>query len=241
MNVLKQLTDVFLSLKTTLWSLGLILIMFIAGAFIMPGNTAFQALHSIPLFEWIIKQSIELTWWLWCIIVVLFVVAVNTLFCSVESIVKKRKVTQWLLLISPQIIHAGFLFILLAHFLSGLGAYQEGVVAREGSVIKLTGSKTVLQIKDIDIRVDYYGYIKDWSVIVAYNEGGRNLQQDTIRPNRPSEFRGLNVNVKNLKAYPKEILLQLNREPGAFWALAGGIIFMTGIVILIMLRIRLEK
>ena len=241
MILLKQINNFFLSLRTTLWSLGLVLIMFLAGAFIMPGNSAFKALHHMPLFEWINKQPLNVTWWLWGTIIILAVVAVNTLFCSVESIIKKRKVTQWLLLISPQIIHIGFLFILLAHFLSALGAYQEVAAAREGSMMKLTGSNTVLQIKDINIRVDYYGYIKDWQVVIEYSEGGKTIQKDIIRPNQPSIFRGLNVNVKNLKAYPEEILLQLNREPGATWALVGGIVFMIGIVTLIILKIRLEK
>ena len=99
----------------------------------------------------------------------------------------------------------------------------------------------MLQVKDINIRLDYYGYINDWSVAVEYRTGDRMHQQDIIRPNAPSTFHGLNVNVKNLKPYPETVLLQLNREPGAFWALVGGIVFMIGIVTLIALRIRIEK
>ena len=71
--------------------------------------------------------------------------------------------------------------------------------------------------------------------------GDRMLQQDIIKPNKPSIYKGLNVNVKNPKPYPKTVFLQLNREPGAFWALVGGIVFMVGIVTLIGLKIRIEK
>jgi hypothetical protein len=53
---------------------------------------------------------------------------------------------------------------------------------------------------------------------------------------------GFNINVKDLRAHPREaILLQINREPGALWALTGGALFMVGIVTLILLRIKMEK
>ena len=241
MKLLKYISDFFFSLRTTLWLLGIMLVLMLAGAFIMPGNKAFQGLHSTPLFAWIGNQSLQTTWWLWGTIGVLAVMTLNTLFCSIESIVKKRKVTHWLLLISPQIIHIGFLFILLAHLLSGIGAYQQVAPAREGTVLKLSGTDTVLRIKDINIRLDYYGYISDWAVKIEYRNGDKVLQQDIIKPNEPSIYKGLNVNAKNLKPYPKTALLQLNREPGAFWALVGGIVFMIGIVTLIGLKIRIEK
>ena len=241
MNVLKYISHFFFSLRTTLWLLGIMLVMMLAGAFVMPGNKAFQGLHSTPLFEWIQNQPLKITWWLWGTIGVLAVMTLNTLFCSIESIVKKRKVTQWLILISPQVIHIGFLFILLAHLLSGIGAYQQVTPAREGTVLKLSGTDTVLEIKDITIRLDYYGYLSDWAVTVDYRNGNSTARQDIIKPNEPSSFQGLNVNVKNLKPYPETVLLQLNREPGAIWALVGGIIFIIGIVTLIVLKIRIER
>jgi hypothetical protein len=241
MRIIKYIIDFLFSLRTTLWLLGIMLVFLLAGAFVMPGRTEFQELHSLPLFEWIQKQPLQLTWWLWGIIGILAVMTLNTLFCSIESIVKKRKVTQWLLLISPQIIHMGFLFILLAHLLSGVGAYQQAAVAREGTALKLSGTDTVMQVKDISIHLDYYGRIKDWAVRIEYRTGDQTLHEDTIRPNQPSTYTGLNVNVKNLKPYPETVLLQLNREPGAVWALVGGVLFMFGIVSLIGLKIKMER
>lgn len=241
MTLLKYIADFFFSLRTTLWLLGIMLIMMLAGAFIMPGNRAFQELHSIPLFQWILDQPIKTTWWLWAVIAVLAVMTLNTLFCSIESIIRKRKVTQWLLLISPQVIHIGFLFILLAHLLSGIGAYQQVTPVREGSVMRVSGTDIMIVIKDISIYLDYYGYIRDWAVTLEYRQEESVLQQDTIKPNQPSAFQGLNVNVKDVKPYPEMALLQLNSEPGAVWALVGGIVFMIGIVTLIALKMRLEK
>ncbi len=208
----------------------------------MPVNQEFRSLQSTPLFEWIQSQPLRITWWLWILIGILTALTVNTLFCSIESITKKRKVTQWLLLISPQIIHIGFLFILLAHLLSAVGASQKMAAAHEGSTVKISGDNTVLKVKNINIRFDYYGYITDWDVGVEYLSNGNVFQQDIIRPNAPSVNRGFNINIKDLRPYPvKVVLLQINREPGAIWALIGGILFMVGIVTLILLKIRMER
>jgi hypothetical protein len=242
MAIIKHILDFFLSLRTTLWLLGMSLLLMFVGAFIMPGRQEFQALHSKALFDWIAEQPLEITWWLWGLIGVLAVMAVNTLFCSFESIINKRKVTHWLLLISPQIIHIGFLFILLAHLLSGLGAYQMTATGREGSVIRLSGSDTVMRVDNINITLDYYGYVSDYSVDIEYMSDGKVIEEDTIRPNDPSDKTGLNIIVKDLRPYPNEaVLFQIHSEPGAVWALAGGILFMLGIVTLILLKIRMER
>jgi len=241
MMALKRLADILFSLRTTMWLLGVLIIMFFAGAFIMPAHKEFEAIHSMPMFEWLKIQPVSVTWWLWGAIVLLAFLAVNTLFCSVESIIKKRKVTQWLLLISPQIIHIGFLFMLLAHLLSAAGSYQNFTVAMEGNMFRISDD-TVLKIKDINIQLDHDGYINDWNVGIEYLRKGKESSAETIEPNHPSLLTGLNINVKDLQAYPyKAVLLQISSEPGAVWALAGSILFMVGIMTLIALKIRMEK
>lgn len=77
---------------------------------------------------------------------------------------------------------------------------------------------------------------------IEYLKEGKIFQTDTIVPNSPSVRMGFNINVKDLQAYPYEaILLQVSREPGAVWALAGSILFMVGITTLISLKIRMER
>ena len=241
MHILKFILNFFLSLKTALCFLGFLLLFLFAGALIMPGRPEFELLRSVPFFEWIQKQPAGTTWWLRGVICVLSILAINTLFCSIESIIKKRNVTQWLLLISPQIIHIGFLFMLLAHLLSGLGSSHGLARAVEGSMLTFSDN-TVMKVREISIDMDDQGYMTDWRVDVEYLSNGKPFKQDTIRPNSPSLLAGFNVNVKDLKPYPRKmILLQVNKEPGALWALIGGIFFMIGTITLMMLRIRREK
>lgn len=231
----------FFSLRTSLWLLAFILVLFLAGAFIMPGTKEFQLIHAVPMFQWLMKQPLSITWWLWCLIVVISILSINTLLCSVESIVRKGRVTKWLLLISPQIIHIGFLFILLAHLLSAVGGFQRLTATHEGTYLKMSEGNFI-HVKNINIRTNSSGYITDWAVRVEFIDGGKTIREDIMKPNKPSLHRGFNINVKDLRGFPqKAVLLQVNREPGAFWALTGGVLVMVGTAILIILKIKIEK
>lgn len=236
----KELTAFFISLKTAIWLVILLMVFMFAGAFVMPARKEFQSIHGVPLFQWMMEQPPGVTWWLWGSIIVIAVTVINTLFCSVDSLIKKRTSTRWLLLVSPQIIHIGFLFIIFAHLLDAFGSYREMVPASEGAVVDISGDETV-KIKDIRTRI-VSGYIHDWEVDIEFYRNGFRYNSDVIRPNKPSIQPRFNIIVKDLRVYPTEaVLLQLSREPGALWALAGGILFMSGIVILIALKVGIER
>ena len=230
----------FVSLKTSLWLLLLLLMLLLAGAIIMPGEKAFQSIHSMPLFEWMREQPLKSTWWLWASMGLLVVLAAHTLACSIDSIAKKRKVTQWVVLISPQIVHIGFLFMLLAHLSSAVGAFKTFAIATEGTPLEMPNN-SVLQITRITLSLDSYGYLHDWSVDVEYGEAGETRTKDRLLPNKPVFYKGVGVYVKDLRAFPNRmVLLEVSREPGAVWALAGGVLFMTGTILLLVVKMRRE-
>lgn len=239
--MLKKILDFFLSINTAIFLLFLLIAIFFAGAFIMPTKREFMAIHSMPLFEWLMKNSISITWWLWLSVIILGILSFNTIACSIESLIKKRKVTQWLLLISPQIIHIGFLFIVLAHLLSSIGGFAGNAVVREGSFLKLPGN-LVLHIKNIGIDIDQYGYLRNWQIDIEYLSMEEAVIADKIKPNKPSLKKGFNINVKDIQAFPqKALLLQVSKDPGALWALIGGILFFFGTITLIVLKTKIER
>lgn len=230
----------FVSLKTSLWLLCLIIVLLLAGAFIMPGERAFQSIHSMPLIEWMGEQPVKSTWWLWASMGLLCVLAANTLLCSIDSIAKKRKVTQWMLLISPQIVHIGFLFMLIAHLASAVGGFKTFAVAAEGTPLEMPDN-SVVQIKKIAMSFDSYGYLSDWAVDVEYWYNGQVMKNDRLMPNKPVFHKGVGVYVKDLRAFPsKMVLLEVSREPGATWALVGSILFMTGTIALLFFKMKRE-
>jgi len=234
----KKIIEFFLSIRTTIWVLWILTFILFAGAFIMPVRAEFESIHSIPLFKWLIKQPLAVVWWLWGAIGLLILLTLNTIFCSIESIIKKRKTTQWLILISPQIIHIGFLFILLAHLFSSAGGFKGSAIAFEGTSFRMPDN-TILSVQKIDLNIDQRGFLRSWAVDIEYKSDDMVLKQDRILPNKPSIREGAGVYVKDLQAYPyKAILLEISREPGAIWALIGGIIFGIGTIILLALKMR---
>ncbi|MEK6653247.1 MAG: cytochrome C biogenesis protein ResB [Nitrospirota bacterium] len=240
-NIISNMLTFFLSLRTAIWLLlGLILMLFF-GAVIMPSREEFSTINSNPLFGWLKDNPLSATWWLWGSIILLSLLTANTLLCSVESLLKKRQHRKWLLIISPQIIHIGFLFILLAHFLSSAGSFKSNAVAYEGSAFLLPNNLTV-KVNDINININPSGYISDWAVNIEYFSGSEKIKEDSLSPNSPSFYKGLGIYLKDIQPYPlKAVLLEVSKEPGAAWALVGGILFMLGTITLLILKIKRES
>jgi len=240
-NTLGHIVSFFLSVRTTIWLTFALLFVLLYGSIIMPLREEFGALHSMPLFGWLEVMPAEITWWLWAAIVILSGLTVNTLFCSVESVIKKRGARHWLLILSPQVIHAGFLLILLAHLLSSAGGFRGNAVAAKGQMLGLPNGISFV-IDEINAAVGPRGYIEDWSVGIKYFNQGKQIASDVIRPNSPSFIEGYGIYVKTVEPEPVwSAVIEVDRDPGAVWALAGGIFFLVGITTLLMLKISREE
>lgn len=236
----RKVTDVLVSTKTAVWLLSFLVVMLFAGAAVMPLEEAYQSVHSMPFFDWMEQQPLKVTWWLWGALFLLCILAANTVFCSIDSLARKRSVRHWLLLISLQVVHLSFLFMLLAHLLSSLGGFKNFEVASEGKRFTMPDN-TEIEIGQIQIATDRYGYLVDWRVNVSYFSEGKTTGGDILMPNEPAFRNGIGVYVRDLRIVPlKMVLLEISREPGAFWALIGGVLFMTGTVILLVFKIKKE-
>ena len=240
MNILRKTMNLFLSLRTAIWLILSMLCLLFYGAIAMPLQQEFETLHKIPLFQWMIEQPARITWWLWFVLGVLALLTANTLLCSIESVFRKRESRQWLLIISPQVMHIGFLFILLAHLFSSYGGFKGTAFAYRGTVFQLPNG---FEVKFDDVRADISpdGYIKDWSADISYFKDGNYQFSDIIRPNDPSLREGLGIYIKEVRIAPFPVaLIEVSREPGALWALIGGILFTLGMTTLLLLKIRRE-
>jgi hypothetical protein len=237
---LKGMLDVLLSTRTALWLLAAGLALLAAGALEMPAMDEYRGMNSAPLFRWLSESPLKATWWLWGLIGVLALLALNTLFCSAESLIRKGQGRHWVLLISPQVMHAGFLLILLAHLFSSAGAERWVALAGEGSSFRLPND-TVLRVEKINLKISPSGRPLDWSADVAYfTPGLEKLASGFVAPNRPSFFKGLGLYIKDIR--PGGMLyIEVSREPGAPWALAGGVLFTAGTIALVLLKIRKES
>jgi hypothetical protein len=241
MNILKNILKIFLSIRTSIWLMLVMLFLLFYGAFVMPLKEEFLMLHTTPLFQWLLENPPAITWWLWGAIVVASLLAVNTLLCSIESLIKRRSARHWLLFISPQIIHIGILFMLLAHLLSSFGGFKGTTFVYRGTVLQLPNGQDVV-FDDITIDRDESGYISDWSAHIRYFRNGRHLTSDVILPNDPSFQEGFGIYIKTVQMRPfPAALIEVSREPGAIWALVGGIFFLAGMMTLLILKIKKEE
>jgi len=138
---------------------------------------------------------------------VLSLLTANTIVCSIESVVRKREARQWLLIISPQVMHIGFLFILLAHLLSSYGSSKGITYAYKDTRLQLSNDLEV-RFNQVHAIVDASGYVRDWSADIEYFRDGVSLETDRILPNSPSFKDGIGMYIKTVKAYPFPVAMK---------------------------------
>ena len=230
----------FLSLRTTVWTLlGLICVFFI-GSYLMP---AYRDVHGDMndrlLFQWVEQYALEHPWetsWFFASLAGLVLLTINTIVCTVQAIRGKWSREDFLLRIAPQIVHIGFLCILLAHLLgAGWGYRISGMLPVEMSA-KLPDSRT-LYLRDLRPLVDDRGNLTDWAAVIELYENDRRVATGMLGPNAPLFYQGMGIYLKSFDLRERPIaFLMVNRDPGAPWALGGSVLFMIGVVMILVLK-----
>jgi cytochrome c biogenesis protein ResB len=230
----------FLSLKTTVWTLLGLVVVFFIGSYMMPVHReTFAPMNDGLLFDWVEKtavQNLGQTWWFFAALAGLVLLTVNTLVCSYEAIRGRWSRADFLLRISPQVIHAGFLFILLAHLLGAGWGYKLSGMLPEGGVARLPENRA-LALQNVTVQSGPSGYMEGWSAEVALYENDAVVIRGTLGPNKPLFYNGVGVYLKSLdfERGPAAYLL-VNKDPGAPWALVGSVLFMLGSIVLLALK-----
>ncbi len=233
-----KIYSILKSLRTANILLALLMVLFIYGAIAMPGNLSFETINSLSLFEWIKKTLLKENWWLLGSILIISFLAVNTVLCSIDSLIHKKEGKRWLLIISPQVIHVGFCFMMIAHLVSGYSSFHKNMALHKGFRATLESGDS-LTLEGIDYQVES-GYMTGMRAYIVYKgQDGGQTEIKTISPNNPAFFKGIGIYLKNI--YPGRvptILVEISYEPGAIWALIGSMIFLIGTVTLVLFKMR---
>ena len=230
----------FLSLKTSVWILTALVCFFFVGSYLMPlHRDVFGPMNDDILFQWTKHIAVNhggYTWWFFAAVAGLILLTINTLVCSIAAVRGKWSRDGFLLRISPQIVHAGFLFILLGHLLGAAGGYRISGLMPEGAYAPLPDDLS-LRLHRIRVETDARGFMTDWSADVSIYEGNDPVKTGSLGPNAPVFYAGIGVYLKSLDTSrgPAAVLL-ITKDPGALYALAGGILFMFGMIILLFLK-----
>jgi hypothetical protein len=236
----------FLSLKTTVWTLFALVCLFFIGSYMMPMHKeVFAPMNEDLLLRWVeavASDNIEYAWWFFGAIIALALLTINTIVCSLQAIKGKWTRDDFLLRISPQVIHLGFLFILLSHLLGAGWGYKLSGMMPEGAYAPLPDDMA-LRLHAIHVKTDSRGYLTDWAAEASLYENDKIVNEGTLGPNAPLFYGGVGVYLKSLNFDQRPVaLLVIAKDPGAIWALIGGLLFMAGSLTLLVLKWKkLEK
>ncbi len=238
---MKRLFALLNSLRTAVWLLVGLIVFLLAGSLIMPARPdRYAGMNSQLLFDWLAGEwRNPVHFWFLLVLVLLSLLTLNTLVCSVDSVLRRLTRREFLLRISPQLMHVGFLFILLAHLLSsGWGFKAEGVLAKGATGVLPTGQRVTLRTLDMEFHPS--GMPRNWWADVELTGADGTVESGRIGPNRPLFHKGVGVYLKNLTTLRNAPAAQLyvSADPGALWALVGAVIFTVGNGIVLGLRVR---
>lgn len=223
-----------ISLELCLALLALVSVVMAAGSFRLSGEYA-AAINSMPLFAWLREAPLSISWWLWVVLVLLALLALNTVLCSSETLWSRWGRGVWSSLLAPQFMHAGFLLIVLAHLLSATGSSFNAVTVGEMTLAALPdGSR--FGVASISVATSPQGMPLGFSSELVPDVNSP-AERVIISPNHPWFRNGFGVYIKQAEAYPnKRALLEIHHEPGAAMALAGSLLFTIGNIMLVVFR-----
>ncbi|HXC92494.1 MAG TPA: cytochrome c biogenesis protein ResB [Geobacteraceae bacterium] len=220
------------SLTLGLWLLGGVMLILAAGSFLQGEGSS---INEVALLEWLREVPFRDSWWLWIAIALLAVLALNTLLCSIDSLRTKWQKGSFLVRIAPQLMHLGFLFIMLAHLQSAYGGFKQSMQVEGGSAITFPDGSNVV-FTDFAATYSRMGMPTAYSATLNCRSEGQIITA-IISPNHPFFHQGHGIYIKDIAPPPmKAALVEVHKEPGAGMALAGGALFTVANLILLARR-----
>lgn len=222
--MLKMLYDRLASLNLGLWLITLVMVFLGIGSF-SPSSAEQAGINDLPLFLWLRVTPLPSSWWLWVSIALLALLVVNTVVCGIEALRKGRS-------LAPQLMHLGFLFIVLAHLFSAYGGFKQAMQVPQGAQITYPGGERVL-VEQIQATEGAMGMMTSYGATLRLPDGSRH----EVHPNHPLFFQGLGVYLKEVGMMERPVaLFEVHREPGAIPALIGALLFTVGNLMLVRSR-----
>lgn len=228
---MKAFFNFFLSIKTAFGFFLLFTAVCLYGSLSLPSNLAFfSGIDDAPLFRWLAEaKGYGTTWWIYLFIGGLAVFAVNTMICTGEALLLRLGRTNLIARLSPQVMHIGVLFVMLGHMLTAsLGVKLDVDLAKGGT--KPVSDTASLALEDVRVQEDENGYAVGWDATLRWIEKGRDAGPLSLRPVHPLSVGGYRIFSKsvNVDARGSSALIRVSRDPGAAWALFGGVLMCLG-------------
>ena len=220
------------SLTLGLWLLCGVMLLLAAGSFLQGEGSI---INEIALMDWLRDVPTGESWWLWATIALLAVLALNTLLCSIDSLRMKWQKGSFLVRIVPQLMHLGFLFIMIAHLQTAYGGFKQAMQVEPGSAITFPDGSQIV-FTDFAATYSKMGMPTAFSATLECRSAGK-VATAVISPNHPFFHLGHGVYIKDIAPPPmKAALVEVHKEPGALMALSGGAVFTVANLVLLARR-----
>ncbi|RMG73823.1 MAG: hypothetical protein D6710_02675, partial [Nitrospirae bacterium] len=174
-----------LSVKTAFYLMVAFSVVAVTGSVIHPRNLSFfSGIDSTPLFRWLSQSDhLEITWWIYAMILILALLGINTLVCTVDALLKRVRLKNLMLKLSPQLIHIGVMMIMIGHLLTASIGLKMDVFLEKDRPQSLTGDR-VIGLDDVQVVTNADGYVVDWTSRVWVKDGSH-LYRLMLKPSRP--------------------------------------------------------
>jgi cytochrome c biogenesis protein ResB len=155
----------------------------------------FQALDQAILMPWLFTAGIKdpgLSLWIFILVVLIFLFALNTAACTVDRLIGVVKRRSPLRSFFPHVVHVGFLVALLGHLLgSTYGFRSPGNILVKGEPVVVPHTKSLLiRLDDVAAGYSPAGELTSVRTFVTLLEGDKVLLSDMIQINDPLRYGG---------------------------------------------------
>lgn len=199
-NFPKAIWSFFSSIRLTIYLVLIFVLIAFIGSFVIQGNPLFEGMNNEILFKWLFADGINnlgKLWWLYALIIITFILAVNTIICNINRFSSLIKYKQRLLKrkwieFSSYLMHIGFLLVLIGHLISSsTGFISKGNVLYEAAPFKAPNMDYYVRLDNL--KADYYegGYLKSVESILTVIENEKEILNKKVGVNQPLSYKGV--------------------------------------------------
>ncbi|MCD6353452.1 MAG: cytochrome c biogenesis protein ResB [Proteobacteria bacterium] len=221
----------------------------------------FSSLSRLTLQEWTGTYgmgNLNITWWFYLSILLLFLLAVNTFVCTTNGVIVLLKRFSsmskqvFFLRFSIHIMHISFILVLAGHLVSHVaGVNLPNNILQKNGTISVCSPNFKVGLKDMKIEFEketrfktLEGDVKDVSAILSFADSKMCVQEKLISVNRPAWFEGFSFHLDDFS--PKSegskrepyIKLTIKKDPGVSLQVAGVAFFSIGLSVYLFSVIR---
>ena len=255
-NFLKTVWKSSGSINLTITLLLLLVVDLSVGFICLESNISiFIPLNDVGLIVWLDTYGInylQYTAWFFLLLVLLFLLAVNTFVCTTDKVVilvgnrsYYRNRFKFILNFAPHIIHYAFVVIMAGYLVSYIFAVNlpANILLPEKSIL-IPGTEYKIKLNKLNIeyykgkRLDFFQNraINPEAQILLTDANGITIKK-TISVNRPARFKGFSIHLDDFAPKSRTGMqkqkyanLIIHRDPGIHLYFCGMIMFAVGML-----------